>query len=256
MAVVKYDTAGNIVNRAAKELKLGTVLDPFGSTDPNFQQLCAFLVTCGQKLCKDFEWGHLTAEGQILTDGVNNVYALPGDFQEMIPQTGWDRTKRMPLMGPLLPQQWQYLKAWQIGITVYAGFRLQPNEIWLWPIPPPSGILIGLEYRSSAWVIPNGVPPGNYNSLGAAGSDAPVVSGDICLFDPYLLSRMLKLYWRSDNGFDTTASAEEFNDAFEKVTNQSSPSQTLSLNGPRLGLPGQRMIDGENVPITGVGGRS
>lgn len=256
MAITKYPKAGDVILQVARELKLGLAAgsDPFASADPNIIQICALLTTCGKKLVKDFEWGHLTSEGQIVADGVNSVYALPPDFLEMTEQTGWDRTNRTPLMGPLNAQQWQYLKAWQQGITIYVGFRLQPNEIWFWPMPPPAGHLITLEYRSSSWVIPNGVPPGNYNSLGAAGSDTPATYGDILLFDQWLLERMLKLYWKNENGFESTTAGVEFGDAYEKVTGQANASQVLSLNGPRLGIAGSRMLDSGNIPITNIGG--
>ena len=104
-----WDTAGNIINDAATELGLqafqAKAADPFASTDPNMGQLCQLLKSVGRDLAKRREWTHLRAIHTLTTVEGVGWYALPADFGRMINQTGWNRTNRLPLGGPLSPQE-------------------------------------------------------------------------------------------------------------------------------------------------------
>lgn len=255
MAVAKYDTAGNIINRAASELGLGKVADPFvsASNDPNFAQLVAFLTTIGQELLQIAEWRQLVTEFTLTTLLGVGVYALPGDWVDVIPQTEWNRTTRLPLAGPLSSQQWQGLKAWTINSAYTLAFRMQPNEIWFIPTAPPVGTVVAMEYRSRSWVIPNGSAVGNYTSLGAAGQDNVLVSGDICLYDPLLLVRGLKLRFKEEKGFDSTTALRDFTASLAAVYSINSPGAKLSLNGAMMGGGRDRLISATNLPLTGYG---
>lgn len=262
MAVTRYATAGSIINDAASELGLGTQPDPYSSSDPNFQQLVAFLKSRGQEIVHSHDWRHLITEWNFTTGTGEplpgaGIYALPGDFEEMVDQTGWDRTRRRPLGGPLSPEEWQYLKAWQVGVIFTALFRLNTNELWLYPQPPPAGINIALEYKSSSWVIPvaQAGNAGDYNTLGPAGSDTPAATGDICLFDPLLLRYAVKLAWKKEKGFDTSAAQQDYDSTFEKVIGHTTGAPVLSTVGPRLGVPrlNTRYLDRFNSPDTNYG---
>jgi hypothetical protein len=252
VAVTKWDTAGNIINRAASELGLGKVQDPLGSADPNFAQLAALLTSFGQDLVKKFQWQHLVTEYLLNTLAGVLIYALPADWMELIPQTGWNRTTRLPMAGPLSSQQWQGLKAWTINSAYTVAFRLNPNELWFL-VAPPVGTQLAMEYRSNSWIIPNGYAQGNYNTVGVNGQSAIAVSGDVLLFDPLLLTRALKLKWKEEKGFDTTSALKDFEDTLGSVISAAFPAPTLSLNGPRAGGAQDRLISNENLPITGFG---
>lgn len=161
----RYSSAGEIINQAAMELGLGRQADPFQSTDPVFQQLVALLTTCGKDLCRRHAWPQLIREYVIATDIGVIEYELPDDFLEMVDQSGWNRTTRFPLGGPLSPQEWQYLKAAVVGVTFtvlfriggtgsgYPGFGQGGNSIVLFPTPAAAHT-IAFEYRSRNWVAP------------------------------------------------------------------------------------------------------
>ena len=101
----------------------------------------------------------------------------------MIDQTWWNRTNRLPVGGPVSPQEWQYLKARMVGVVFNVLFRPMDRSITLYPnTNTPAGFEIAFEYCSSCWVSTAAAPR---HSL----ADAPTASTDYVWFDPLLLSR-------------------------------------------------------------------
>jgi hypothetical protein len=257
-ATPRFSTAGDVVNRAAKALGLGTQQDPFQwqQYDTNWAQLIALLAELGQELVHEWFWTQLRAEWVFTTQPADTgVYALPTDWEEMIPNSGWNRTNRLPLGGPLSEQEWQFVKAWAIGLTPVVLIRPMQNELWLYPQPPPSGQTVALAYKSTAWVVPAineaAWRAGNSNTLGANGSDTPVASGDYLLFDPLLLVHGLKYKWRDAKKLDATSEMAQFQKTLRKIKGHAQSPPILSLEGPRLGIPGSKLIGVDNLPFTG-----
>ncbi len=254
--MARFDTAGNIISDAAVELGLGAVpgRDPFASSDPAMQQMCALFGCVGQSLAKRHEWEHLIINAQILVaQGDTGDYDLPTDFVRMVERTAWDTGKRLPLIGPLSPQQWEYLKVWMNSAFFYIGYRVTNTQLRVFPQPPPVGAAISMEYRSSSWVIPVAQFTGQYETLGPNGADKPALSGDVCLLDPTLLNHAIKLEFKKARGFDTTAVEKDFKEALELSLNIATEAPTLKLSGGHSGFDAP-LIGPGNIPITGIGG--
>jgi hypothetical protein len=257
--MARFDTAGNIISAAALELGLGAIPsnDPFASQDPVVQQLCGLFGTAGRLLATRHEWENLIVFAEVLVaSGDTGDYDLPSDFVNMVDRTAWDEGKRLPLIGPLSPEQWQYLRVWMNSAFFYIGYRLTNTQLRIFPQPPPVGAKVSLEYRSSSWVIPAAKVSGQYETLGPNGIDRPVVAGDLCLIDPILLNRALKLEFLKARGFDTTAAREDFDAALELALDTATEPPTLKLSvgsGGRFDAP---LLGPSNIPITGVGGGS
>lgn len=148
-----FDTAANIINDAAVEIGLGSVTDPFTSQDANFAQLCRLLKSCGRELVMARNWTYLRKEFTFTTVANKSVYSMPTDFLRMYDQTGWNRTNRLPLGGPLSPQEWQYLKARLVGVVFTVLFRPMNRTIAVYPdTNTPAGYQIAFEYGSNYWV--------------------------------------------------------------------------------------------------------
>lgn len=360
-----YDTAGNIISRAAASLGLGTVADAYGSTDATVVQLRELLHSAGEELVLDFDWTHLVKEYSIVTrpnwktataytiagtawmptnayavgavvasggnlyacttagtsgdsnttngptavatgikDGsvvwkylnsgtVSQVvsgqsyylattsassgnltptrsttglesdqgtspnpfgviwswqgnaadYALPSDFSNLIDQTGWNRTNRLPVGGPLDGQMWQYMAGRQQGVVFNVFFRPIAGLMRLYPyIDTPGGYEIRFEYVSSSWVSATGgtVPT----------TDAPTANSDIIYFTPLLMIRKLKLDWLRAKGFDTTAAERQYDDMLEASMNSDISAGVLNLRGRG---PFDPLIGIQNIPPTGFG---
>ena len=166
-----FDTAANIINDAAVEIGLSAVTDPFTSQDANFAQLVKLLKSCGRELVQARNWTYLRKEYSFTTTTNKSIYPLPADFLRMYDQSGWNRTNRLPLGGPLSAQEWQYLKARLVGVVFTVLFRPVNRTIQLYPdTSTPGGYVIAFEYGTSYWVQ----SPTGTNTTASAWSGATV----------------------------------------------------------------------------------
>jgi len=243
---VAFDTAGNIVNDAAVEVGLERLTDPFGSYDANYVQLVRLLKSCGRELVQARNWTYLRKEHTFTTVQGTSAYDLPVDFLRMYDQSGWNRTNRLPLGGPLSPQEWQYLKARLVGVVFTVLFRPMNRQIHLYPdTNTPGGYVIAFEYGSSYWLSSPATPT-------VLSLDAPADGSSIVWFDPLLMVRSLKLAFLKAKGFDTTAAEQDYATTLSAVMGMDAPSKVLSLNRVNMD-PSAVLLGGQSVPITGFG---
>jgi hypothetical protein len=256
VAITRYKTASEIVLDAGRDLGLGSVADPFASTDTKWRSLIGFLKNAGQWLAEKYEWRQLLVEAVLAKAGgvwtlptgwsvaSGDVLNLPADFAGMVEQTGWDRTNQWPLAGPISVQRWQYHMA-TVLTDVFAEFRIDTNQVRFLPTPLADRTL-ALEYKSRAWVWPAATPfaaPGN--TMGPDGQDEPLVAGDIILFNRLLVVCMLKLAYKKDRGYDTTAALADVREALDIALGQQTHGPVIHLDGPVADI---RLIDNSNVP--------
>ena len=242
--MANWDTALNIINDAAVECGLPESTDPFNGADANFTQLARLLKSAGRELVHLKNWTHLRKEHTFTTVQGTPNYALPADYHNMYDQTWWNRTNRLPLGGPLSPQEWQYLKSRLAGVVFTVLFRPMEGEIWLYPdTNTPGGFDIAFEYHSSWWV-------GATNT--ATTTDDITSSSQYVFFDPLLMTRMLKYKFLAAKGFDTTNAYQEFQLTLDAVKGHDTPSPILNLNRNR-GLRIDPLLGQQNVPITDFG---
>ena len=245
--VPQWDNAGDIVNTAAVEVGLDSVTDPFTSTDPNIKQMCWLLKSLGKELVHARSWNHLRKEFTFTTVAGQANYPLPPDYHNMIDQTWWNRTNRLPVGGPLSAQEWQYLKGRLTGVVFNVLFRPMQRQVVLYPdTNTPGGFVIAFEYNSAYWVSRTASP----DTLSV---EAPTLSTDLCWFDPLLLVRGLKLAFLKAKGFDTTAVQQDYNQTLELVKGHDAPGPILSAT--RRGVRGMfdPLLGDQSIPITNYG---
>ena len=242
------DTAGQIINDALVEVGLSSSTDPFADSDSNVQQMCTFLKTLGREITHQHNWTILRKEYTFVTVQGTSSYAMPSDFHEMYDQTGWNRTNRLPLGGPLSAQEWQYLKSRLAGVVFTVLFRPMDGMMYLYPdTNTPGGYTIAYEYKSDGcWKV--AVGGGNY-----VYRDYPSDSSDICLFDTLMMSRGLKLAWLKAHAFDTTSAQQDFEQALMFTKGQDSFVPVLNLTRPTALRGVDVMLGQQSVPITGFG---
>ena len=238
-----FKTINEIVNQVAVEVGLQAVSDVFASQDAAMKQLTTLANSCGYELLQSEAWEGLVREHSFVTQDIDSgIYDLPDDFSYMIDQTGWDRSNNVPLMGPLSPQEWQYLLGRDlVSHTIYASFRQRENKLYIFPQPPPDGLNIHFEYVSTSWVLSNGQ---EY-------ADQVTEPSDTVLYEPYLFERLLKLRFLEARGFDTMAAAQAFQRSFDswKAKDKGAPILNSASGGFRHPL-----IDSvNNTPDTGFG---
>lgn len=245
MAVTRYITADDIINRAAVECGLGTSNDVFASTDPAFVQLRNLITTCGQELVESYEWEYLRREHSITTDAADDGdYALPSDFGYMIDQTHWDRTNRLPVTGPLSAQQWAYLAGRDLSSsTIYVSFRIMENRFNIFPNDPVTDALnIRFEYISRNWVIPQSDPDSYEDKVQA--------NGDTILFKPVLMVQYLRYKFLDAKGFDSSSALTAFTASYMKETGRNKGAPILNAGMAATNIP---LLNFRNIPYTNFG---
>jgi hypothetical protein len=245
--MARFLTANDIINRAAIEVGLLPASDPVASGDDLFVQLTGLLNSAGQEFVEMNDWQALTNAYEVTTvEDDTGVYDLPDDFSYMIDQTGWDRTNRVPIGGPLSPQDWSYLDGRDlVSSTIYASFRLVDNKFDLFPQPPPIGLEVRFEYISRDWVREN-------TSTGAP-KDTVTIGSDVVLYEPTLIIKFLKVKFLDAKGFDSTAARLEFDTLFSSRVGKDVGASILSASGGGRGL---HLIDGSNAPDSGYKGNN
>ena len=229
--MARLENVNTIINDAAVECGLNPSDNPVTSSDETFVQLKNMLNTAGRQLVKLHDWQIL--EGMldfITTDTDTGDYDLPDDFDHMIDQSGWDRTNRVAMGGPLSTQDWAYLEGRDlVSQSIYASFQLNENKLKLYPQPPPVGLQISFRYCSRNWLAQE-------NDF-ASRHDRIVSGTDICLFDPVMCVLYLKARFLAAKGFDATDAKLEFENMFGALTGQDEGAPILSASHNSRGFP-------------------
>jgi len=244
----RYLPVDTIINRAALEVGLLPSPNPTNDQDEAFVQLVGLLTGAGQELCELHPWQVLVRRYEINTnpanDGTSGSYDLPDDFNYMIDQTGWDRKNRVAIGGPLSAQDWTYLAGRDlVSQTIYASFRQVDGKIDIYPQPAPEDMLITFEYISRNWLMEQGQTIPNRDDVGSG--------SDLCVLDPQLTIKFLKLKFLQAKGFDTSAAGLEFDTMLSSRMGKSEGAPVLSASNSTRGFPYLNSYG--STPDTGYG---
>jgi len=229
--MARLSSVNDIINRAAVEVGLNKDNNPVSSTDETFIQLTELLNAAGQEMVELNPWQVLEKGYRVLTaEGDSGSYDLPDDYSYMIDQTGWDKTNRVAMGGPLSAQDWSYLDGRDlISQSIYASFRQVDNKFELFPQPPPENLKIRFEYISINWVQEQGQAQGNRDDIGTG--------SDIVLYDPIMMVRFLKCKFLEAKGFDASSARLEFENMFNSRTGKDEGAPILSASNNSRGFP-------------------
>lgn len=243
--MARFETANVILNRTALEVGLVPSNDAAADPDESFIQLTGLLTSAGQEMVELHPWQILRGVYEFVTaDTDTGTYDLPEDFSYMIDQTGWDKTNRVAIGGPLSAQDWSYLDGRDlVSQSIYASFRLVDGKFDLYPQPPPEGLQVRFEYISRNWVL-------------EAGTDNPIdeitKGSDIVAYEPILIIKYLKVKFLEAKGFDATAARIEFETMFLSRTGKDEGAPILSASSSQRGFP--YLHPYYNTGDTGYGG--
>lgn len=228
----------SIIQRTSDELGLPRPSVVYASTDQQVRQLLAFLQEEGRYLMMCHEWSVLRTLHTFDTVASTANYAVAADFDRYIPDTFWDRTNDLRILGPDLPQidRWrQESTAGRAGIRKY--FRQIGSNIQIFPTPTAVESL-AYEYISNKWARSNA-------SVAQTEFHADT---DTSVFDPYLMIKGVKWRFLSAKGLGEADPAyREYQDYLDKCKGKDNAGETL-LMGEEPGMP---FISLGNVPDTG-----
>lgn len=139
-----------IVQDACREIPLNVPTVVVASSDATVLKLLRLANEDGKALAGRHPWQALTSEQTfttVVTDAQTN--SIPSDFDRIIPETMYNRTRRREVAGPVDQGTWQRFKA-TLVVPVFAQFRIRGNTILMLPTQT-AGDTIAYEYITNKW---------------------------------------------------------------------------------------------------------
>ena len=165
-------------------------------------------------------------------------YAMPADYDRIIDDTEWDKSKHWKMLGPETPQQWEWLTSGYISTGPRIRFRIFGGYFQIWPAIGTEDTL-GFEYTGKYWAMDSGGTP----------KSSFTADTDTCIYPDRLMVLGLKLKYFTVKGFDITALYKEYRDELSLALANDAGSPTISM-APR---PSNVLIGWANIPDTGYG---
>jgi len=153
-----------------------------------------------------------------------DTYEVPADFVTFINRTQWDRGFHWEMLGPMSPQEDQWMRSGIVATGPRRRYRQvgRGQDVFrLWP-PPSAGDTPGTlayEYLSAYW------------AFDSAGDPAPAFTADVdtCIFDDRLMIEGLKWRFLAQKGMDYTASFAIWQQQVQTAIARDGGAPTLSL---------------------------
>jgi hypothetical protein len=219
------------------------------NNDATARQVWAQLRNQGRRFCKPtatHRWQVLKREWVLDTVPGTTRYAFPLDFDSFNDLTAWNKSSRLPMLGPATDAQWQTLKVRSLGSsTISMVYRVAGDKLELYNSPSDAQQLT-IIYNSRAWVQLESSPdPAN-----PVYADAPVADGDLVLFDPEMMVAAVQYGFMTAKGFDTSEIGALVDRLLEAAIDSDSDAPVLGVAGSE-GYP--LLSTHFNVPDTGYG---
>lgn len=247
MTAPSKTTLLEIVNDVAKSVGHPATQDVASVTDEAILRLAYYANIAGTELCymNLGGWSALqnTATIPIVADAPGQRekgFDLPVDFKAMIDDTHWDASTQLPAIGPVNPQDWQWMVVRQAMITTRFLWRIRNKQIWI-KSPPTTAQNLTFEYVSKSWAV---------DGTTAAKQDFMTNNGDYHVYPWQLMVLYTRAKWFENEGYDSTGAYLDFKKAYDYEVGQDKGATALSLV-PGTGYPYLSAV--KNIPDTGYG---
>lgn len=195
-----------------------------GNTDTQALQAMALLEEEGNDLSARGPWQGITFEATHTTLAAEDQGAIAtiasNGFRYIKNNTIWDRTDRLPVLGPLNGQDWQSLKAFTVTGPRYQ-FRIRGGKLLVNP-SPTAGHTWAFEYASQNWI------------LGADGTTYKqyfTLDTDTILLPETLVLMGLRWRWKKEKGLDYAEDFQTYEAQVKDALGRDGGKKTLYMDG-------------------------
>ena len=201
-------------------------------SDTQVLQMIRLLEEEGTDLSKRGPWQGTTFEATHTTLAAEDQGAIAtiasNGFASIRNATFWDRTTRLPVLGPLSDEQWANLKG--IGTTgLRYYYRIRGGKLLVNPAPT-AGNSWAFEYASLNWIL--GIDGTTYKS-------AFTLDTDTLLLPEYLLLSGLRWRWKKEKGLEYSEDFRTYENQVKDALARDGGKSVLSMaDSKRDAVPG------------------
>lgn len=204
----------------------------YGTTDAQVKQVRALLEDAGVELAKRGNWQALTFEATHTTLALEDQGAIAtiatNGFRKIKNETIWDRTDKLPVLGPLTDRDWQAVKAYAVSGPRYR-YRIRGGKLLVNPVPT-AGHTWAFEYYSKYWIL---------GANGTTYKERFTLDTDTILLPENLLIKGLTWRWLEKKGQDYAEAFREYEMNVKDELGQDGGKPVLCMDEPsRMGQPG------------------
>ena len=211
-----------------------------GNANPTAVQLLALAQVEGRQLSKRHDWNVLLTEQTTNMVADQEAYSLPTDLRFLINATWYDRTQRRQMIGPVSPQQWQFLKSENIGASYERYWRIRGNQILLYPVPTSTD-QFAFEYVSNAFC----------ESASGTAQTAWAADTDVGKLDEELMTAGLVWRFLESKGLPFQRQFGEYERTVTRAIGQDGAAPTLRMGGKYMSR-GKSYVGDFNINWEGV----
>lgn len=214
-----------------------------GSTNTQILQIKALLEEEGNDLSARGDWEFLTLEATHTTVATESQGAMTtiasNGFRHIKNQTIWDRTDRLPVIGPINNRAWQALKAVVLTGPRYQ-FRIRGGNLLVNPVPA-AGHDWAFEYISKNWIL--GIDGITYKNISTLDTDT-------FLLPDTLLLMGIRWRWMREKGLDYSELFATYEAQVKDAIGRDAGKPTLKMdNSHTIATPGTFIPSGSwNIP--------
>ena len=219
MAITLLDAVREVCAR----LTLPTPTAVFGVQDDQLSQLAALANEVCTIITTNENWTGLQYQALFTTVNGSNQGSMdtiaPGCIG-VVPDSFWDRTRRLPFLGPIQPEEWQKLLAIPASSPYYA-FRIFQGSLYLWP-DGVGGHTCAFEYTSRLVIKDNTGASPVYKRRFTKDTDIFVLDDDLLILG-------LKALWLNAKGMPSSMETGLWQQLVTNLANADGPAPTLNM---------------------------
>lgn len=195
-----------------------------GNPDAQVTQMLRLLEEEGTDLSQRGPWQGITFEATHTSLAAEDQGALTSiatnGFRHIKNGTLWDRTNKLPILGPLSDAEWQTRKALTTTGPRY-HYRIRGGK-WLINPTPTAGYTFAFEYISKNWLL--GIDGTTYKQYATLDTDTILLPEDLVLMG-------LRWRWMASKGFDYAELFNTYEMQVKDALGRDGGKRTLHMDG-------------------------